>query len=89
MTVGELKHWLSTLPQEFDDLVMVMRKYEDMEIKSDESGENYYTALDVPLVSGYIDEESKECCLLDNASREFIVRKNNEWKDDENPPEKV
>lgn len=79
MTIHDLKEWVSKLPPEFDSMNLVFRKYDDLktgDAKEDEEIEDYYYAMDAPIVASYIDEENRECCFLDQKSHEFIVKKN-------------
>jgi len=82
MTIGDLRGWLKALPANFDDMNLVFRKYDGLETseedkeKDEKENSDYYYALDAPIVSGFIDEESRECCFLDEKSRVFIVDMN-------------
>jgi len=81
MTIKDLKEWIGKLPTEFDDMSLVFRKYDDLkseETKDDKELEDYYYALDAPLVASYIDEVNRECCFLDQKSHDFIEKKNKE-----------
>lgn len=88
MTIGDMREWLKALPSSFDDMQLVYRKYDGLgekvpgQTEGDEAGD-YYVALDAPIVSGYIDEDSRECCFLDNASREFIIKMNQQAEETE------
>lgn len=84
MTIGDLRGWLTSLPAEFDDMALVFRKYDtlgnkdipaDQKEKADDESDYYY-ALDAPISSGLIDVDSRECCLLDEESRTFIIKMN-------------
>lgn len=88
MTVGDLKGWIKSLPDSFDDMSVVFRKYESIETekKEEPTEENadYYYALDAPVSSGFIDEESRELCFLDEKSRQFIVDMNSKLSKGDN-----
>lgn len=82
MTIGDLKGWLKAIPDTFDDMNVVYRTYDstvDPAAKKEEEKDLYY-ALDAPVVSGFIDEDSRECCFLDEKSRAFIVKMNETLK---------
>ncbi|SRR5258706_12745129 len=82
MNIGDMREWLKALPSSFDDMHLVFRKYDELNAKKESTNEekdetsDYYYALDAPIVSGYIDEENRECCFLDSASRDFIIKMN-------------
>lgn len=83
MTIGDLKGWLKSIPDDFNDMLVLYRRYELPEqdgIKSEAS----FDAVDIPLVSGFIDEENKECCFLDDKSRTFIVEMNRRMQAEQN-----
>lgn len=74
MNIGDLREWLTTLPEEFDDMQLVFRKLGHLTNDSDPNdGEdgNYHYALDAPIVAVSIDTENDECCFFDKESADF------------------
>ncbi len=60
MRISQLKEWLSELPTEFDDNVVVFRKmYEDP------NDSDRVMCIDTPIVGVGIDEENNEMYLCD------------------------
>ena len=57
MTISELRKFINKIPETMDDFQIIYRKFED-------EGENVML-LDYPLISLYVDEESKESVFLD------------------------
>lgn len=87
MNIGDMREWLKGLPSSFDDMNLVFRKYDDLSAKKEEGkgDSDYYYAIDAPIVSGYIDDENRECCFLDKESRDFIIKMNAKAEETEGP----
>ena len=82
MTIGDLKGWLKSIPDTFDHMNVIQRKYEVAEKDEEQEDNNdLFYAIDVPLVSGFIDEENEECVILDEKSKSFIVKMNKVLKE--------
>jgi hypothetical protein len=62
ITIKEIKDFLSKLPEEMDSFSMV--NGEVGYIPSEDGEEQAYYRVDKPIVTLYIDETSKELCLL-------------------------
>lgn len=62
MTIKELKDFLSKLPEEMDSFSMV--NGELGYVPSEDGEEQVYYRVDKPIVTLYIDETTKELCLL-------------------------
>jgi len=56
MKLKELKEWLNSLPEEFDDYSCV--NGEEGIINKD-----YHYRVDKPIIAGFVDEENKEVVL--------------------------
>lgn len=85
-----MREWLKAIPSSFDDMHLVFRKYDELDTKKesadgDKDDSDYYYAIDAPIVSGYIDEDNRECCFLDAASRDFIIKMNAKAEEAEGP----
>lgn len=56
MKLKELKDWLNSLPEEFEDYSCVNGEESIID-------EVYHYRMDKPIIAGYVDEESKEVVL--------------------------
>jgi hypothetical protein len=70
MKISELKEFLATLPEEFDDFTLVNGEFGKMEEEEGDE-ESYYYRMDKPILSVYVDEETNEVCFL-NQTQEDI-----------------
>lgn len=59
MRIKELKEFLKTLPEEFDEYTM-----SNGEFGSVGDDKEFYYRLDKPILTLYIDENGKELCFL-------------------------
>jgi len=80
LTIKDLKKFLLTLPEEFDDYEMI-----NGEFGSGPDNEFYYR-LDKPILNLYVDEENKELCFL-HQTEEEVDKIENEVKPKETLPE--
>ena len=65
MKIIELKEFLETLPDDFDQYEVVNGEY----VKIDSE---YYSRVDKPVMFLTVDEESKELCVLHQTEEETI-----------------
>jgi hypothetical protein len=61
MTILEMRKWINSLPQEFDNYSLVHREYYDSD------GDELF-AQEVPIVSIHIDETEHKGCLMHEES---------------------
>ena len=73
MTIKELKNFLSTLPEEFDEFTM-----SNGEVGKVETEEGFYYRLDKPIRTLFVDEENKELCFLHQTEDEVSKIENAE-----------
>jgi hypothetical protein len=66
MKVKNIREWVNSLPEEFDEYNMVYRKIN----KSEDDGNIY--VFDMPIVSASVDEENKEMCVSDDDTTKLI-----------------
>lgn len=66
ITIKELKTFLATLPIEFDEFNMSNGEFGRVE-----SEEGFYYRLDKPIITLYVDENSKELCFLHQSQEEI------------------
>ena len=64
MTLQELKEWINSLPEAFDE-------YEVVNGAESELDEQYYCRKDNPIISAMVDEESHEICLFSDGTLEL------------------
>ena len=62
MNVKELKDWLNSLPDKFDDYNVVNGEYGQL----DEDDEQFYYRVDKPVTTTAIDQESMELIILND-----------------------
>jgi hypothetical protein len=69
MNIKELKEFLATLPEEFDNYILVNGEYgtptEPME------GKGIYFKLDKPIMRIFVNETDKALCLLNQSDEEI------------------
>lgn len=64
MTIKDLREFLDTLPEEFDNFALVNGEFGTFEPEGEEEEEEMYYRLDKPIQSVYVDEDSNEICFL-------------------------
>lgn len=69
MNIKDLREFLATLPEEFDDYEMVNGEYGAFE--DDEDDDEMYYRMDKPILGVVVDEETQEICFM-NQSQEDI-----------------
>lgn len=68
MKVSELKEWLATLPEKFDNNDVVFRRI----VSNDPNDADSILCLDIPLVALGIDEADNEMYLCDEDSANIL-----------------
>lgn len=71
MKIKDLVEFLGSLPEEFQNFELVIRSF------GTEEDNNTYM-YDLPIISGFVDEENKELCLLDEENTELYKKLNQE-----------
>lgn len=71
MKIRELEEFLKNLPQEFKEFDIAIRSFD-----AEEDGNTYM--YDLPIISGFVDEENRELCLLDEENTELYKKLNQE-----------
>lgn len=66
MKISELKKFINNIPEELNDFQIIYRRFED-------EGENVMF-LDYPLITLYVDEESKESVFLDEDGWDYFSK---------------
>lgn len=67
MKIKELREWINTLPETFDDYEVVKRR-----VEKDLQTEGNLIAHDTSVVSVGVDEEHQELCMYDEDSYNLI-----------------
>jgi hypothetical protein len=75
MKIKDLKQFIDSLPENFSDFDIVIRSF------GTEADGNTYM-YDLPVISGFIDEENNELCLLDEEHTETYKKLNEDDPDD-------
>jgi len=69
ITIKQLKDFLTTLPETFDNFKLVNGDYTKID-------EEYHYRIDKPILSFEVDEETKEFCCLHQTEDDIIIIKN-------------
>ena len=85
MNLKDLKEWIKTLPEEFDEFDLVFRKVDTIEPEEDApvvnseilddeelDDEGYYYFLDNPIIAANVDEDNKELCFFNKESADKL-----------------
>lgn len=62
MTLRELRDWIDTLPEIFDEYIVVHGEVGI--VNEDDDGEEMFYRADNPIVSLYVDQQTEEFCLF-------------------------
>lgn len=68
MKIKELKEWIDSLPDEFNEFELVYREYGDFP-------DDKYYAKDIPINGAIIDEETHELSFMNDNSFNFYENK--------------
>jgi hypothetical protein len=71
MTIKELKEFLETLPEEFNDYRVVNGEYGKFSVTDE-----FHYRTDKPVNASIVDEQTKELCLLHQTEEEINEIKN-------------
>lgn len=74
MTVGDLKTWLSKLPNDLNNVEIIFREFDSKH--PEENDHDLYYTNDHKIISGYIDTDQKEMYFIDEKMRNFIIEMN-------------
>jgi len=66
MTIKDLKEFLATLPEEFDNYGVVNGEYNKFKVD-----DGFHYRIDKPVNASIVDEETKELCLLHQTEEEI------------------
>jgi hypothetical protein len=81
MTVKEIKEWLSSIPEEMNDVPLVIRTLNNTE------EEGKFAQKDEPIVSAMIDQNTKRLCFFNIESQKVIEEIRAALKDKKDQPE--
>lgn len=86
MELRELRDFLNSLPEQFDEYGVVNGEVGVLEGSGEEGQEDLVYRCDKPIISVYVDEHSKEVCFFHQTQEDVnaIYKEDNEEEETDN-----